>query len=64
MNFVYIQIDETCYKKNEVKLGESDGQRVEILSGLNGGEQVVTHGAIHVKLASAGNAIPAHTHQH
>ncbi len=64
VNFVYIQIDETCYKKNEVKLGESDGQRVEILSGLNGGEQVVTHGAIHVKLASAGNAIPAHTHQH
>ena len=64
VNFVYIQIDETCYRKNEVKLGESDGSRVEILSGLNGGEQVVTHGAIHVKLASAGNAIPAHTHQH
>lgn len=64
VNFVYLQIDETCYKKHEVKLGANDGEKVEISSGLKGGEQVVTHGAIHVKLASAGNAIPAHTHQH
>ena len=27
-------------------------------------ETVVTHGAIHVKLASASNAIPAHSHSH
>ena len=63
-NFVYIQLDPTCYKKQEVTLGATDGNRYEILSGLHGGETVVTHGAIHVKLASASNAIPAHSHSH
>lgn len=64
LNFVYIQLDETCYKKQEVTLGCTDGNRVEITSGLKGGESVVTQGAIHVKLASASNAIPAHSHSH
>lgn len=64
LNFVYIQQDETCYKKQEVTLGCTDGNRVEITSGLKGGESVVTQGAIHVKLASASNAIPAHSHSH
>lgn len=64
LNFVYLQVDAEGYKKQEVKLGMSDGTRVEILSGLKGGEKVVTAGAMHVKLASASNAIPAHTHNH
>ncbi len=63
-NFVYIQEDETCYRKQEVRTGATDGGRVEITSGLRGGERVVTAGAIHVRLASASNAIPAHTHNH
>lgn len=62
--FVYIQLDEECYRKQEVRPGASDGERVEILGGLKGGERVVTQGAIHVKLASASNIIPAHTHNH
>lgn len=62
--FVYIQLDPSCYRKQEVTLGAGDGRRFEILTGLNGGEKVVTKGAIHVKLASASNAIPAHTHNH
>ncbi len=62
--FVYLKLDEECYKKQEVKLGASDGSRVEILSGVKDGDTVVTRGAIHVKLASASNAIPAHTHNH
>lgn len=64
LNFIYLQLDANCYRKQEVKLGASDGSRVEILSGLKGGEKVVVQGAVHVKLASASNAIPAHTHQH
>lgn len=62
--FVFLKLDEECYKKQEVKLGTSDGSRVEILSGVKDGDTVVTRGAIHVKLASASNAIPAHTHNH
>jgi multidrug efflux pump subunit AcrA (membrane-fusion protein) len=59
-----VQLDKEGYQRREVTLGGSDGQRVEIKSGLKEGEKVVTKGAIHVKLASASNAIPAHTHEH
>lgn len=62
--FIYCQIDEECYRKQEVTVGANDGKRVEILSGLKGGEKVVMQGAIHVKLASASTAIPGHTHNH
>ena len=36
-----------------MKLGGNNGQRVEILSGLKAGEEVVTRGAIQVKLAAS-----------
>lgn len=62
--FVYVKLDEEGYQKREVHTGATDGSRIEILTGLNEGEQVVTQGAIHVKLASASNAIPGHTHNH
>ena len=64
VNFVYIKMDESCYSKQEVTLGESDGERVEIVSGVRAGDNVVTAGAYNVRLASASNAIPAHTHNH
>ena len=64
IHFVYLKLDESCYKKQEVKLGESDGARTEILSGLKAGDNVVTEGAYNVRLASASNIIPAHTHNH
>lgn len=62
--FVYIRLDEECYKKQEVSLGADNGERVQILSGLKTGDQVVTKGAYQIKLASASNAIPAHSHSH
>lgn len=62
--FVYLQEDKEVFRKQEVKIGAEDGLRVEILSGLKPGDQVVTQGAYHVKLASASNAIPAHSHSH
>ncbi|MDE6545166.1 MAG: efflux RND transporter periplasmic adaptor subunit [Paramuribaculum sp.] len=62
--FVYVHPDENCYQKREVKIGASDGKRVEILAGLAPGEVVVTQGAVRVKLAGAGNSIPGHTHNH
>lgn len=62
--FVYLHVHEEAYKKQEVKLGFNDGERVQILSGLHEGDEVVTTGAYQIKLASASNAIPAHTHHH
>ena len=62
--FIYIQKCEESYRKQEVKLGASNGKEVQILSGVNPGDRVVVKGAFHVKLASASNALPAHSHEH
>ena len=62
--FIYIQKCEESYKKQEVKLGASNGKEVHILSGVQPGDKVVVKGAYHVKLASASNALPAHSHEH
>ncbi len=61
---VYVKLDAECYRKQEVKLGANNGVEVQILSGLHEGEEVVTAGAYQIKLASASNAIPAHSHSH
>lgn len=61
--FVYIKTDDEHYRKQEVTLGETDGARVLIKSGLNAGDIVVTNGVYQVKLAATPSVIPeGHTH--
>lgn len=62
--FVYRQLDAECYEKQLVTTGIDNGERVQILSGIHHGDKIVTQGAYQVKLASASNAIPAHSHEH
>lgn len=62
--FVYLQLDEEGYRKQLVTLGADNGEYVQVLSGVKTGDHVVTQGAYQVKLASAANAIPAHSHEH
>ena len=62
--FVYVQIEPDAYVKRAVETGETDGTRIEIRSGLQPGERVAVQGAIQIKLAAAGNAIPEHGHSH
>ena len=61
--FVYVRVDEDGYVKTHVAVGERNGESVEIVSGLHGGEEVVTEGAYQVKLAAA-SIIPGHGHDH
>lgn len=61
--FVYVRLDEECYRKIPVTLGGRNGVDVEIVSGLDGGEDVVVKGAYQVRL-SAASVIPGHTHNH
>lgn len=61
--YVYLQLDEEGYRKQEVKTGGNDGKEVLILSGVQPGDRVVTKGAYQVKMASASGAIP-HGHEH
>ena len=63
LNFVYLQWDEEGYKKQEVNLGQSNGDRVQVLSGLKAGDKVVTKGVYQVKLAAVSSVMPeGHSH--
>lgn len=63
--YVYVQLDEEGYRKQEVSVGMNDGKQVQILKGLHPGERVVTRGAYQVKMASASGTIPhGHSHEH
>ena len=63
--YVYVQIDEEGYRKQEVALGANNGKEVKIIKGLHPGDRVVTQGAYQVKMASASGAIPhGHSHEH
>lgn len=63
--YVYLQTGKEVFKKQEVTIGNTDGKRTEIRSGLKQGDKVVVSGAYQVKLASLSGAIPeGHSHSH
>ncbi len=62
-NYLYVRLSPGHYRKLPVRPGASDGARVEILSGLSAGDEVVTTGAYFVRLAGMSTAIP-HGHSH
>ena len=61
---VFVRLDEDCFMKREVKLGETDGVKTVILSGIEEGEEVVTSGAMHIKLSSFSAVPSGHNHNH
>ena len=64
-HYVYVKLDDECYEKRLVTLGNSDGSEIEILSGLSRKDEVVTKGAVIVKLAESSGAVPeGHSHNH
>lgn len=63
--FVYVRIYDEGYEKRPVKLGASSGDTVEILSGVNPGDEVVTTGTTFVRLAESSGVVPeGHSHNH
>lgn len=64
--YIFIQHHEQPeeYHRQEVMLGESNGSRVEIKSGLKDGDHVVTRGAYQLKLASVTTMPEGHNHNH
>lgn len=63
--YVYVQLDDEGYRKQEVSVGANNGREVQIIKGLQPGDRVVTKGAYQVKMASASGAIPhGHSHEH
>jgi len=63
-SIVYVQTGGETFERRMVRLGIRDGEWVQIVSGIDVGERVVSKGAYQVRLAGASSALPAHGHQH
>lgn len=61
--YVYIQLDEEGYRKQEISVGANNGKEIQVTKGLQPGDRVVTKGAYQVKMAANTGAIP-HGHEH
>ena len=65
--YAYIQHadEDDDFERREVRLGASDGIRIEVLNGIAEGEKVVVNGVSQIKMAGAAGVIPdAHNHSH
>ena len=63
--YIYVAEDDHDYEKKIVKTGASDGERIEILEGLNEGDKIVSKGASIIRMAEVSSiAPPSHTHNH
>ncbi|MDE5869131.1 MAG: efflux RND transporter periplasmic adaptor subunit [Muribaculaceae bacterium] len=63
--FVYKEVLPEHYLKIPVILGASDGERVQILSGVEEGDRIVTAGVTTVRLAESSGSVPSgHNHSH
>ncbi len=58
--FVYVQKTPELFEKREVKIGNSDGLRTEIVSGISPDERIVSRGAMFIKLSQATGALDPH----
>jgi RND family efflux transporter MFP subunit len=63
-HYLYIQVTGESFTKRAVTMGENNGKSVEILSGLNPGERVVTEGVMLLKAASMVSGTASHGHAH
>ena len=62
--FIFVMASGEHFEKRYIQIGPSDGEYLEVISGLSENEYIVNKGAYQVYLASLGNAAPAHTHSH
>ena len=61
--FVYLKVHPETYLRQEVKLGNTDGSRTEVLEGLKPGDNVVAQGAVQGRLAANATVMPeGHSH--
>ena len=60
--FVFVQVDGEHFVKRAVKLGDTDGEFVEVLQGVAKDERVVTRGGYDIHLAALMGTIESHRH--
>lgn len=63
--YVFVKLDDECYRKALVSTGRSNGNRIEIKSGIEPGDNIVVTGTTTVRIAeSSGNIPEGHSHNH
>lgn len=60
--YVFVQPSGESFVKRRVDVGQSDGEWVEVRSGVEPGERVVTEGGFDVHIASLGGTVESHRH--
>ncbi len=60
----FVQVGGETFQRRDLALGIREGNWVQVLSGIQAGERVVTQGAYAIRLASVSGAIPSHGHAH
>jgi len=61
---VYVMRGGESFSRIPVRLGDRDGDRIEVLEGLTAGDRIVSRGAIQVRLAAATPEAMGHGHAH
>lgn len=61
---VIVQVSGESFERRPIKIGKRNGKQVQVLSGLQQGDIVVTTGVYQVKMASMSGQTPAHGHEH
>jgi len=61
---VYVMRGGESFSRVPVRLGARDGDRVEVLEGLQAGDRVVSEGAMQIRLAAATPEAMGHGHAH
>lgn len=60
----YVELEGELFERRPLKLGTRQGDRVQVVEGLQAGDRVVTAGAYNIRLQAASGAVPAHGHAH
>jgi RND family efflux transporter MFP subunit len=61
---VFVQVAGEAFARRPVTLGNRQGEYIQVASGVQPGERVVTKGAYLIRLSSMSSQIPAHGHVH
>jgi cobalt-zinc-cadmium efflux system membrane fusion protein len=61
---VFVQLSGEAFARRPVTLGNRQGEYVQVATGVQPGERVVTKGAYLIRLSSMSSQIPAHGHVH
>lgn len=64
LDVAFVGKDGETFEGRALRLGARDGEQVEVQSGLNAGEWVVTDGSFAIRLAALGEQEAGHGHSH